>query len=290
MNILVTGANGFIGRRLSSRLKTRGHQVFGLSQNIPSESLSEFTQYYRQDISTPFSLKGSFDLVIHLAAYNITNVGAKNTDLYTAINVHGTRNLLQAVNTKRFIYLSTAKVYKNEGQPLTEVSPVDPLGAYEESKLKAEKECLASLKKEALVILRSVNVLGWGQARKAVLPVFFQNAKGGQPLDIIHSAQTPMQFVYVEDLVDLFVSLTHREELHGVFNIAHEESFCLEQLAEKIIAITHSSSVLNIGNNVTGALFSPVICDKVYCQTGWKANTGLQRILELYGEEYARTF
>ena len=44
--------------------------------------------------------------------------------------------------------------------------------------------------------------MGWGQAPKAVLPVFFQKAKANQTLDIINSARALMQFVYVEDLID----------------------------------------------------------------------------------------
>jgi len=273
MKILVTGANGFIGRSLSTRLKARGHQAVALSQ----------------DISKPFSLNDRFDLVIHLAAYNITHVGDKDTGLYTAINVDGTQHLLQAVHAKKFIYLSTTKVYKNEGLPLTENSPLAPQGVYEQSKLKAEEVCRSLLKKESLVILRSVNVFGWGQASKAVLPVFFQKAKANQALDIIYSAHTPMQFVYVEDLIDAFEAIISHEDRSGIFNIAYDKTVSLEQLAREIITITHSSSVLNISKDAPENLFSPVICDKAYQSFGWKAKTGLTRILELYEQEYART-
>lgn len=266
MNILVTGANGFIGRRLSSRLSSLGRHVVAFSQ----------------DISKPFSLNDRFDFVIHLAAYNITNVGVKDEGLYTAINVDGTKHLLQAVHAKKFIYLSTAKVYKNEGLGLTEDSPVAPQGAYEQSKLKAEEVCRAFLKKESLVILRSVNVIGWGQAPKAVIPVFFQKAKANQALDIIHAAHTPMQFVYVEDLIDALEAVISHEGSSGIFNIAHEETISLEQLARTIITMTHSSSILNISKDISETLFSPVICGKAYQQLGWRAKTGLTKILELY--------
>ena len=273
MNILVTGANGFIGRRLSSRLRSLGHQVFGLSQ----------------DISKPFSLDRHYDLVIHLAAYNITNVGAQDASLYTAVNVDGTRHLLQAVHTQKFIYLSTTKVYKTQGLPIIEDSPLAPYGAYEQSKMKAEAICQDFFKKESLVILRSVNVMGWGQAAKAVIPVFFQKAKANQPLDIINAAQTPMQFVYVEDLIDAIEAVMNSDKGSGIFNIAHEETISLEQLARTIITMTHSSSILNINKNASETLFSQVVCDRVYQSLGWKAKTGLTKILELYQKEYAKT-
>jgi len=294
MNILITGANGFIGQHLSARLLSRGYDVSGLSLKVPSPATLPFKDYYQQDISKSFVLNAYFDVVIHLAAYNITNVGAKDGALYTAVNVEGTRHLLQAVGAKRFIYLSTAKVYKDEGLPMVENSPLSPQGAYAESKVKAEEVCRDHVEKESLVILRSVNVMGWGQAPKAVLPVFYQRAKSHQPLDIMHPAHRPMQFVYVEDLIDAFEALiTVGDEVGvtpagGIFNIAHEESFTLEQLARAIITMTHSSSVLNIPKDA-GAdhVFSPVICAKAYQRLGWKAQTGIARILELYDREYA---
>ncbi len=272
MNILVTGANGFIGRRLTSRLTAQGHQVASLTQ----------------DISKPLLIKSPFDTVIHLAAYNVTNVGAKDTDRYTAVNVEGTKNLLKAVHTKKFIFLSTTKVYKNEGLPLVETSPLAPKGAYAESKLKAEEACQSSMKSESLIILRSANVLGWGQAPKAVLPVFFQKAKANQELDILHAAQTPIQFVFVEDLIDAIEGVIQREGLNGVFNIAYEKTVTLEQLARAIIDLTHSSSVLNADKDSSEVIFSPVICKKAFESFGWKAKIGLSDILKSYNDAYAR--
>ncbi len=290
MNILVTGANGFIGRRLSSRLMAQGHQVFGLSLKSPSKPSLGFKQYFQQDITKPFSIKYPFDLVVHLAAYNITNVGAKDEDKYKAVNIDGTRHLLQGVDAKRLIYLSTAKVYKNEGLGLIEDSPVFPLGAYEQSKFRAEEICQAFLKKGPLVILRSVNVVGAGQAPKAVIPVFFKKAKAGQPLDIMYGGEVPMQFVYVEDLVDAFEAVIRHEKIEGIYNIAYERTVILKQLARKIIKMTHSISALNISKSTAKVLFSPVVCNKAYKQLGWKAKTNLTRVLELYWEENAKNF
>ena len=288
MKILVTGANGFIGQRLSLYLIEHGHHVVGLSLQSPLNPSLKFKGFYQQDITKPFLLKDHFDYVIHLAAYNITHVGNQDQSLYNAHNVEGTKHLLRAVRTNKFIYLSTAKVYKNEGQPLLESSPLLPQGAYAQSKLKAEEECRSFLKEKALVILRSVNVLGWGQAPKAVLPVFFQKAKHNQALDIINVAQMPMQFIYVDDLIDAIGTIIGHENVSGVFNVVHEETVTLEELARRVIQIMHSTSDLNIIKNSSEILFSPVNAGKIYQQLNWKAKTGLTRILELYKDEYAK--
>lgn len=268
MNILVTGATGFIGQRLCRCLKDGGHQIITLSQ----------------DLTKIFSLEGHFDVVVHLAAYNITNVGAKDESRYTAVNVEGTRHLLEAVKTDRLIYLSTTKVYKNEGRPLTEESPPAPQGPYAQSKLQAEEICRSLFKKESLVIFRSVNCLGFGQAPKAVVPVFFQKARANEPLDIISSPRTPMPFVYVEDLVDAIETAIDRSSVSGIFNISSEKTVTLEQLAKKIIALTHSSSVINTRRDAPEAVFSPVVCRKASEQLGWTAKTGWEKILERYAQ------
>jgi len=280
MKILVTGANGFIGGRLSCRLMVAGHQVFGLSQQKPGD-ITGFKDFYCLDISKSFSLPHPFDLVIHLAAYNITNIGTKDQDIYTAVNVEGAKNLLKAVSTTRVIYLSTAKIYKNQGLPLTEESPLMPQGAYEQSKLKAEAVCQMLLPKEELIILRSANVIGPGQAMKAVVPVFFQKARANQALDITNAAQM-MQFVYVEDLIDAIEAVMAQEEIYGIFNIAYNEPVNVEQLARQIIALTHSTSTLNMPKSTPDNLFSPLVCDKSYQEFGWRAKTDLQTILKLY--------
>jgi len=267
LHILVTGAGGFVGRRLIARLKAHGHR----------------TEIFPHDLTQPFSLDGSFDVVVHLAAYNITSVGERNEAFYAAVNVEGTKRLLETVHAKRFFYLSTVKVYKNEGKPLIEESPLGPVGGYEQSKLKAEEICRQLIPQDSLVILRSVNVLGWGQAPKAVLPVFFEKARANQPLDIMGSAQTPMQFVYVEDLIDAIEAVMERQ-VSGVFNVAGDETVTLEQLARRIIAITQSSSVVHANANAPKGIFSPVVAAKAHQQLGWKAKTDLDRILKFYAE------
>ncbi len=269
MNVLVTGANGFVGRALCARLKKTGHDVYGLSRN-------------QTDITQPFQLDRAFDITYHLAAYNITHIGDQNDDLYERVNVLGTRHVLEAVNTRAFVFLSTSKVYQNTGAPLTEESPLGPVGGYEQSKLKAEAMCRTYFKGEALVVLRAVSVWGEGQAPKAILPVFFQKAKQNLPLDLLASPQTRLSFVYIQDLVDaLMVPLT-RGRSQGVFNIASPQTISLENLAKRIIRLTHSSSELRFLGGHENAPNSCLVCAKAKAQLGWQAQTSVEQVLKNY--------
>ncbi len=282
MNILVTGASGFVGRPLCRRLAVLGHDVFGLSASAPSSDLrSIFTEYYLHDLSEPFNLPETFDCVIHLAAYNVTHVGDTAADAYERVNVRGTQHLVTGVKTKRFIFLSTAKVYKNEGKPLTEDSPLAPAGAYERSKLEAEKICQTMVNEEDLVVLRSANIVGAGQALKAVVPVFFQKALRGEPLEIIVPRTTPMQFAAVPDVIAAFEAVLAHPQVHGTFNLASQEIITVEELARRIITLTRSSSALNVQDRPPVPA-APVIADKARRQLDWEAKISLDQLLQDY--------
>ena len=289
MKILITGASGFVGASLCSRLIQEGHSIYGLSSQKLQEAPQGFAGYYQQDLAKPFHLEDSFDIAIHLAAYNVTHVGDKSGDLYTSVNVQGTRHLLEALKAKRLIYLSTAKSYKNDGVALTENSVLAPGNAYEVSKLQAEELCQSLFKDEGLVIFRSVNIIGPGQALKAVLPVFFEKARQNQSLDVFVPVDTVVQFVYVEDIVDAFVAVINNPKAQGIFNIACEQTLTIDELARRVIALTHSSSNIHYRDGSLKGVFAPVICKKAQDQLGWKAKTNIETVLKKYMESYAKS-
>ncbi len=266
--ILVTGANGFIGKVLCRRLIELGHEVSALTREA-------------QDITKPFALKDEFDFVFHLAAHNITHVGDKGADLYHLINVEGTRNVLKAAKAKHFVFLSTAKVYLAEGKPVTEDSPLLPLKEYEKSKLAAENVCTDILDSKDLLIFRAVNIVGKGQPEKAVIPVLFQKAVAGEPLEIFGPKDSVLQLLYVEDVVDAFVKVVEKGGLSGIYNLSSSGNITLGELAVAIKDLTGSKSEIRFVNK-DKTTFSEVLSGKVEKALGWKARTTVREILEGY--------
>ena len=104
MNILVTGASGFIGRALVQALAQHPYNIFGLASGKNGRNFdgSLVKDFFVQDIRQPFKLSQSFDYVFHLAALNITHVGRADVREYDCVNVRGTENLLKAVTAKKF--------------------------------------------------------------------------------------------------------------------------------------------------------------------------------------------
>lgn len=283
--ILVTGANGFVGKVLVRRLAGKGHRVFALDRSQAGGSPA--AEFYEQDIGIPFQLSEEFDFVFHLAAHNVTHVGDRGPGLYEQINVRGTENVLNAARCRNFIFLSTAKVYKNEGRPVTEDSPLLPVNEYEKSKLAAESVCAKIFKGENLCMFRSVNIVGPGQPEKAVIPVLFKKAMSGEPLEIFGARESFLQFVFVEDVIDAFLKVCERDGVCGIFNLASRDNIRLDELARDIKRLCRSRSEIRFTSNTT-APFCEVIADKAKNELGWQAKTGVAEILKIYFEACCR--
>ncbi len=147
MRIFVTGANGFIGRHLSSYLVERGHEVTAVVRKVGSapEGVHEVVVPDLLPESNWAGLLTNQDAVIHLAAR--VHVMSDKTDdpltEYRRVNVHGTEALVTASiaqGVERFVFLSSVKVYGEETSNapyviFSETRPVDPYGV---SKLEAE--------------------------------------------------------------------------------------------------------------------------------------------------------
>lgn len=279
-NILVTGANGFIARAFLNRLDTHQYNVYALASQAPRLPLKEGVKgFFHQDICQPFKLNLPFDFVFHLAACNFTHVGVASDDIYEQVNVQGTAHILGGVKTNQFIFMSTAKIYQQQGILITEASEVEPKGLYEQSKLKAEGLCRKILGEDKLLILRSSNVAGPGQSMKALIPVFLKSAIEGKPLRITVSALTRLQLLYINDLIDAFLSIIACPPRSGVYNIAPEESVGIEDLAKRIIVQSASRSSIECANHEE-APFSAINADKFCNGFRWQAKTSVDQLIK----------
>ncbi|HOW35831.1 MAG TPA: NAD(P)-dependent oxidoreductase [Candidatus Omnitrophota bacterium] len=282
MNILVTGANGFVGQELIRILAKTQHRICGLDLEPGKAVLPKiFEKFYVQDITKKFNLNQSFDVVFHLAACNLTHVGKADRQKYYDVNAEGTKNLIESSKIRKFVFLSTAKVYQLLPGEINEASPVSPLSDYEKSKLEAEDVCRQYFSDDDLTIFRSVNIVGERQAEKAVIPVFFKNALAGKPLEIIGSGRTKAQLLYIEDLLDAVTLILNREKGCGIVNLAGEESIEILKLAEKVIDICRSASKI-ICTNTDAVIFPEISAEKIKRILGWQAKISVDEMLKRY--------
>jgi nucleoside-diphosphate-sugar epimerase len=170
MKALVTGASGFIGRRLVLELARRGHETACLvrptSKTVLLRDLP--VELVLGDLGDAASLVNAVkgrDHIFHLAGV----IQAVDGPAFEAANVHGTRNLVDACleaapAVKRFVFVSSiaAAGPSPPGRALTEADEPRPVSAYGRSKLAAEHIVLAAKDKLPVTIVRPPNVLGPG--------------------------------------------------------------------------------------------------------------------------------
>lgn len=283
MNILVTGATGFIGKALIQELARSSHNVFGLDNQVNGQDLKNLPvkYFFNQDLTQSFHLEESFDYVFHLGALNVTHVGVQDYTAYHQVNVLGTENCIKAVKTRHFVFMSTTKVYREQEGLINEESPVEPKSGYAQSKLEAEKLCRRYFDEKDLTIFRAVNIAGPGQAEKAVIPVFFQKALNDEPLELIYPINTPLQILHIRDLLKAFDLLLKSDQGLGILNLCPEETITLGELAGEVIEICQSTSKVqcNADNEVVSM---KILAEKAFSMLEWKSGMSVKDTLREY--------
>ena len=138
MKVLVTGAGGFIGSRLSKKMISEGHEVYGVIHNSPSQT--EGIQIINADLTkNDFVIPDvKFDVVFHLAAATPL---VKDKKKQKRINYEGTVNLFKKIKNKTdfIIYASGLGVFGSTNEVVNEQTQIQPDTDFVKIRLDAQK-------------------------------------------------------------------------------------------------------------------------------------------------------
>lgn len=178
--ILLTGASGFIGGRISQLLTEKGYPVRLLSRTLTGRETPH--EVVRGDITDPADCRRAMKdvaFVIHAAGEK------RNPALFHAVNAAGTQNLIDAAlaaRIKRFVHVSsTGTVGADPPCPrvVTEDDPCRPRNGYELSKKEAEERLRkASVSGLEIAVLRPANVFGAGDRERGLLTLIRSVQRG----------------------------------------------------------------------------------------------------------------
>ena len=241
--VVVTGANGFIGRHLCQSLAHKGVRVRGITRSKTGIPIGGVETAIARDLHDRDAIRAAMTgvgTVIHLAARVHANAEGRDDAASECrrINVDGTALLLEeavAAGASGFVFISSVKAVAGESEKmLTADTPPLPVDAYGESKLEGERLVKFVATREGLhaPILRLPNV--YGPAMKANMITLFKVIDKGIPLPL-GSVNNRRSFAYIANAVGAIEALiTSPQAAHETVYVSDEEDVSTPELVRSI--------------------------------------------------------
>jgi nucleoside-diphosphate-sugar epimerase len=240
MKVLVTGGTGFTGKALVRRMLDEGHEVVALDykEGYKTAEIRDWgAELVLGSVTDPATVERCMrgvEVVHHVAAaFRELTVPRSH---YRAVNVEGTRNLLQAAleqRVRKFVYCSTCGVHGNvDHPPGGEDAPIQPADYYQETKYEAEPIVLDYVAKGLKsTILRPAAIFGPGDTGRYRM-IFRQLKRGWFPM--FGDGQVLYHPLYIDNFLDAFVLCMEEDKGVGqAYLIADSEYLTIEELVKR---------------------------------------------------------
>lgn len=292
---LITGGEGFIGRKLVDKLLSQGHKVIIIDNNITSyerEALDNVEVIH--ECVSKAKITDHLDGIYHLASVAAPRLFNKQIFNVILPNVTGTMNMLEHAkeNECRLLYASSSEVYGDSGiltqQKMTEYGfgyhrLLSEKSVYSTSKSMGE-ELLRQAKNQIVdcCSMRIFNVYGPNMdttlnGNGRVFPNFYNAIKNSKPINIEGDGNQKRSFMYIDDCVDaLSLLMNSRNKLPDVVNIGSEELYSVNDLAKLIASKLDLNFEVNYAERMTGdPEWRLADCTLISQVIGWRASTSL---------------
>jgi nucleoside-diphosphate-sugar epimerase len=252
--ILVTGANGFVGRQLCRSLSQKGFWVKAAVRQTAIAPKEEMQYIPVGDIGPDTDWTEALygvHLVVHLAgrAHIRRDSSANSMAEYERINTLGTIRLAQmaaAAHVKRFLFLSSVKVNGEEthGQPFAETDRPAPLDFYAVSKWKAEEGLLHLHRQGELSVVIIRPPLVYGPGVRANFLQLIRLVDSGLPLPL-GKIQNKRSLVGLRNLIEFITVCLHDPSAAGeLFLVSDQEDLSTADLVQRLAVFLGRSPYL----------------------------------------------
>lgn len=254
MELLITGAAGFIGSALTGALRSAGHTVIAVDDLSVTSPRPQPAALQVRDVRdlTPADLDRC-DTVVHLAAHKSVprsfEVGGFEHNV--AVDRH-ILHTFAASRARRLLLASSCEVYGQQNGPLAEHAPHAPRSPYAAGK--AATEHLADIYRPQLEagrelgVVRFFNTFGPQEDGDAVVPAFLDAAAAGRPLTIEGDGTQARDLTHIDDTVTILTRILAGPTLLPVINCGSGHAVTVRDLAQAVIraagrgTVTHTAA------------------------------------------------
>lgn len=241
-NVAVTGANGFVGSELCTKLVQQTFRVRRVVRESNNPSLGEISVGPIGPDTNWKNILDEVDVVVHLAArvHMMQAEDAEQRKIYREVNFEGTMALArQSVHAgvKRFIFISSIKVNGEKtiiGEPFTADDVPKPMDPYGVSKAETEQALLELAASTGLEVVIVRPVLVYGPGVKANFRSLMKWLNTGVPLPF-GAVNNKRSLVALDNLVSFIIHcLDHPKATNEVFLISDGEDVSTTELLQKV--------------------------------------------------------
>jgi len=226
--ILVTGANGFVGRHLTKALLDKGHEVIAVTSSMGNIAFE-----------TTWNNFPATETVIHLAAKTFVPDSWKQPEAFMETNAFGTLRALEYCRKHQanMVFISSYLYGNPTSLPIHETAPIFTPNPYALSKKTAEDFCkfYAEAYGVNAVVIRPFNIYGVGQSSSFLLPMLINQVLTKAEVSVM-DLEPKRDYVYIDDLVNAIIQSLSLNEFE-IINIGSGTSFSVGELIAMIQSI-----------------------------------------------------
>jgi GDP-4-dehydro-6-deoxy-D-mannose reductase len=297
VKVLVTGAHGFIGKRLVRTLLDANHEVVATRSTADTGAPPDWTEGVRVvplELCSGESVRKAVavepNAIIHLAAVSYSRDANEDPGWAWEVNAAGTARLLSAVKDLRedkgvdplVILASSAEVYgQGEGRPRVESEPARPLNVYGATKLGSE--IAASQARDEwdlrVIVVRPFPATGPGYQENRVLNKWISALREGQKT-VEGDSSIVRDFMDVRDVAGAYLSLLSRGQAGETYNLAAGRAVTFGELFAMLAArLGKDARLVPSTNPRRDARHLVADASKIRTHTGWHSTIPLEQTI-----------